>query len=92
MKIKVIAILVGALLLPTVGQARDYTFEIRQKMMECANQRASMLYERQGASACHQVKQLIMLQRLEREAEIAEETGQPMPSHDENTVIIKVGE
>ncbi len=73
--------LVLGVLSATTAIARDYSGEIRSLQRSCNNQRGSLLYDRNGAPACDQIDQLIKLQRLEIEAQVARETKQPMPSH-----------
>lgn len=73
-------------LLATNAMARDYSYEIEKAQRSCSNQQGSLLRDRNGTPACDQVQDLIRLQQLETEAQVARETKQPMPSHTEINV------
>ncbi len=63
--------------------ARDYTQEIARTMRACKLEvEAHALTDRGATPSCGLVRDLVELQRLHVEAEVALRTGQPMPEHD----------
>jgi hypothetical protein len=63
------------------AMAKDYTHEIEQAQRSCKNEQMSLLSSRNGTPSCQRVQNLIELQRLQTEASVSRQTGQPMPNH-----------
>ena len=96
-----IKLLICGLLLAGTSQARDYSYDIEQAQRACSIEQSSQLRERNGTPSCAKVGQLIQLQQMEKdseaqrerlqtEAEVSRETGQPMPSHNFESVSTNV--
>jgi hypothetical protein len=68
------------------AMAMDYTTQISQAQRACEIEQISMLRDRHGTPSCQRVQDLIALQRLQVEAQVSRETGQPMPSHNTTTI------
>lgn len=64
-----------------VSSAPDYSRQIDDAQRACSQEQRSMLRDRQGTPSCRKVKDLLALQRLQTEASVSRETGQPMPDH-----------
>lgn len=77
---------ITAMILMEPAMARDYSYQIRQAQRSCEIEKTSMLRDRHGTPSCQRVRDLIELQRLEIEARVSRQTGQPMP--DRTMVII----
>ncbi len=94
-------LLICALVASSSCLARDYSYDIEQAQRACSIEQTSQLRERNGTPSCDKVNQLIQLQQLEKksqaeherlqtEAEVSRETGQPMPSHSYTDVTTNV--
>jgi hypothetical protein len=82
-----ILIFIALILYIESAMAMDYTYQIRQAQRACKVEQISMLRDRHGTPSCQKVQDLIALQRLQVEAQVSRETGQPMPSHNTTTIL-----